>query len=324
MQNVNRKSRRLVFLFLFVLLLVICFISLCLGRFGFVNVFDLTEQSKIVLWNIRFTRIVCACAVGAGLSVAGAVFQTLFHNPLASPDLLGASSGAGFGAALAILLGFSKSGVTVSAFAVSLFSIVIIYLISKKAHGKSSYVLIVSGILVSAIFSSGISFVKLISDPENKLPEITFWLMGSLAGKKAEDCIFICTSFLVGAIPLFLIRWKINLLSLSSDEAKSLGVNTALLKTVVVIFATILTSASVSVSGLIGWIGIIVPLIARKIFGENCVELIPCSALLGAVFLVVVDTVSRCAFSAEIPIGILMSFIGSPFLIALLLKRKSI
>lgn len=309
----------------FILLLIVLIVfSLCAGRFGFINLFALTEQTKTILLNIRLPRVITACVVGASLSAAGVCFQTLFHNPLASPDILGASSGAGFGAALAILFGLSKVLVTGAAFLMSLLSIIFVYVISFRAHGKRTFVLIVAGILVSALFSSATSFVKLVADPTNKLPEITYWLMGSLNGKKTEDFIFITVCFVCGFVPLFLLRWKINLLSLSTDEAKSLGMNTRLLKTVVIICATLLTSASVAVSGLIGWIGIIIPQISRRTAGENCTTLLPFSAVLGAAFLLTVDTISRCAFSTEIPIGVLMTFVGTPFFIVLLLRRKSI
>ncbi len=273
--------------------------------------------------NIRMPRILMACLVGCCLSAAGASFQCVFQNPMASPDILGASSGACFGAALAILWNFSHSGITLFAFLFSLLSIALVYLIGKASRRNRVVAILLAGMMVSSLFSAGTSYVKLVADPSNQLPAITYWLMGSLSGTRKADLGFVIWPMLIGLVPLLLLRWRINLLTLSEEEAETMGVNTGLLRLVVIFCATILTAASVSVSGMIGWVGLVIPHLCRKLVGSDCRWLFPGTMIFGAIFLLLVDNVSRNLLAVEIPIGILTAFIGAPFFIFLMTRKES-
>lgn len=276
-----------------------------------------TMQESLLLVH-RLPRIVIACLVGCCLSAAGASYQGVFQNPMAAPDILGASSGAAFGAALAILLDLGSMMVIVFAFAASLMTVLLVIYIGSRARGKRVLGLILSGIMISSLMSSGTSFIKLIADPEDQLPAITYWLMGSLNGTKPEDIRFAVIPMLLGLLPLVLLRWRINILTLGDDEARTMGVNAGRLRAVVILCSTLVTAASVSVSGMIGWVGLVIPHLTRRIVGNNYRKLIPASMLLGAVFLLIVDDISRTLFATEIPIGILTSLIGAPFFIYLI------
>ncbi len=273
--------------------------------------------------NIRMPRILMACLVGCCLSAAGASFQCVFQNPMASPDILGASSGACFGAALAILWNFSHTGITLFSFLFSLLSIGMVYLIGRASRRNRVVAILLAGIMVSSLFSAGTSYVKLVADPSNQLPAITYWLMGSLSGTRKSDLHFVIWPMLIGLIPLLLLRWRINLLTLSEEEAETMGVNTGLLRLTVILCATILTAASVSVSGMIGWVGLVIPHLCRKLVGSDCRWLFPATMIFGAIFLLLVDNVSRNLLAVEIPIGILTAFIGAPFFIFLMTRKES-
>lgn len=318
-----------------VLLIAAILASLCLGRYSvrvdqvvkillspFFNIEQTwTPQMEIAVFNIRLPRILLACFVGCCLSVAGASYQGVFQNPMSSPDILGASSGAAFGAALAILLGGSNSIITISAFASSLAAVAIVYIIGQRAPGKKIVSFILAGIMVGSLFSSGTSFIKLVADPSNQLPAITYWMMGSLSGTKKETVMYIFIPMLLGTLPLFLLRWRINILTLGDDEAKTLGVNPSRMRFTVILCSTLVTAASVSVSGMIGWVGLVIPHLCRKLVGNNYKYLMPASMIFGAFFLLVVDNISRNLLATEIPIGILTSFIGAPFFIYLITKK---
>ena len=271
--------------------------------------------------NIRMPRIAMACLVGCCLSAAGASFQCVFQNPMASPDILGASSGACFGAALAILWNFSHTGITLFAFLFSLLSIALVYLIGKASRRNRVVAILLAGMMVSSLFSAGTSYVKLVADPSNQLPAITYWLMGSLSGTRKADLRFVIWPMLIGLVPLLLLRWQINLLTLGDDEAKTLGVNTSRLRLALILFATLITASSVSVSGMIGWVGLVIPHLSRKLVGSNCRYLMPASMILGAAFLIAVDDVARNLIETELPIGILTAFVGAPFFIYLLFRK---
>lgn len=276
-------------------------------------------QASLLLQH-RLPRILLACMVGCCLSAAGAAYQGVFQNPMAAPDILGASSGAAFGAALAILLGAGSSMVIFSAFAASLFTVFLVIFIGERAKGTRVLGLILSGIMVSSLMSSGTSFVKLVADPTDQLPAITYWLMGSLNGTQPKDVLFALFPMALGLIPLLLLRWRINILTLGDAEAQSMGINARLLRLVVILSATLVTAASVSVSGVIGWVGLVIPHLARRLVGNNYRCLMPASMLLGALFLLLVDDVSRNLLATEIPLGILTSLIGAPFFIFLIMK----
>ena len=241
---------------------------------------------------------------------------------MAAPDILGASSGACFGAALAILMGLQRFGVTALAFAASLATVALVYVVARRIRGNQVVNLLLSGIMISSLFSAGTSYIKLVADPTNQLPAITYWLMGSLSGTRTKDVLLALIPMALGVVPLLALRWRINLLTLSEEEARSMGVNTTALRLVVILCATVLTAASVAVSGMIGWVGLVIPHLTRKLVGSNCRVLLPASMLLGAIFLLLVDNVSRNLLAVEIPIGILMAFVGAPFFIYLMTRKE--
>jgi len=283
-----------------------------------------TDRMETVLFNVRLPRILLACLVGCSLSSAGAAYQGIFQNPMASPDILGASSGAAFGAALAILNGASKNMIAVSAFFFSLLTVALVYMIGKKTRGSKILSLVLSGIMISSLFTAGTSYIKLVADPSNQLPEITYWLMGSLARAKITDVYFAAPLMAVGLAILLLLRWRINILTFGDDEARTMGMDTKKIRTLVIIASTLLTATSVAVSGMIGWVGLVIPHLARKLVGDNYRYLMPASMLFGAIFLLIVDNVSRNLLATEIPIGILTAFIGAPFFIYLITREESI
>ena len=341
----GRKRRAAVLLMSTVLLFVLFFVSLTFGRYS-VPFFDVikilwhrlwtltglgrvlpmtvswTEAMEKTVISIRLPRILTACLVGCSLSAAGAAFQGVFKNPMASPDILGASSGAAFGAALAILLGVSTQFITIFAFVSSILTVVLVFLIAQRAPGQRTVNLILAGIMVGSLFSAGTSYLKLVADPSNQLPAITYWLMGSLSGARLSSILPAAIPMAAGLVPLLLLRWRLNLLSLGESEARALGVNTDLLRAVLILCATLITAASISVSGVIGWVGLVIPHLCRKLIGSDNRGLLPCSMLVGASFLLLVDDVSRNLLATEIPIGILTAVIGAPFFIWLLLRKE--
>ena len=291
-------------------------------RCGFSVAATWTDSMAVAVLNIRLPRILLAIMVGCALSAAGTAYQCVFQNPMASPDILGASSGACFGAALAILLGLSGGSVTALAFCFSLLTVGLVYLIGRRTRGSRILNILLAGIMVSSLFSAGTSYIKLVADPSSKLPEITYWLMGSLSGARGEDVRFFLGPLLPGLIPLLLLRWRVNLLTLGEEEASSMGVDTGRLRLTVIFCATILTAASVSVSGMIGWVGLVIPHFSRRLVGNDCRYLFPASMLMGGSFLLLVDNVSRNLLATEIPIGILTAFIGAPFFMYLMTRKE--
>ena len=283
-----------------------------------------SANMAVAVLNVRLPRILLACLVGCALSAAGTAYQSVFRNPMAAPDILGASSGACFGAALAILLGLGRGAVTALAFAASLATVALVYVIARRIRGNQVVNLLLSGIMISSLFSAGTSYIKLVADPTNQLPAITYWLMGSLSGTRMKDVTFALFPMAAGLIPLLLLRWRINLLTLDEEEARSMGVNTTALRLAVILCATVLTAASVSVSGMIGWVGLVIPHLSRKLVGNDCRRLLPAAMLLGAIFLLLVDNVSRNLLAVEIPIGILTAFIGAPFFIYLMTRKEHV
>lgn len=281
-----------------------------------------TDKQEILFFNTRLPRIALALLVGCCLSAAGAAFQGTFQNPLVSPDILGASQGAALGAAIAILLGLSSVGISLAAFAFAIATVFLVMLISSRAKGNHMLVVVLAGIMVSSLFSACVSYTKLIADPANKLPEITYWLMGSLTGAKTADLKLVALPMAAGLAALFLLRWRINILTMGDDEASTMGVNARRLRIVVMFAATLVTASSVAVSGMIGWVGLVIPHLCRMLVGCDYRKLLPASMLMGASFLLIVDDVSRLALTAEIPIGILTAFIGAPFFLYLITRKK--
>ena len=279
-----------------------------------------TDNMAIAVLNVRLPRILLACLVGCGLSAAGTGYQTVFQNPMAAPDILGASSGACFGAALAILTGQGAIMITVFAFLASLLSVALVYLVGNHTRGNRVVNLLLAGIMVGSLFSACTSYIKLVADPTNQLPQITYWLMGSLSGTRMGTVRFAAICMAVGLVPLLLLRWRMNLLTLSPDEARAMGVHTDRLRLAVILSSTVLTAAAVSVSGMIGWVGLVIPHLSRRIVGSDCRRLMPMSCLFGAAFLLLVDNMARCLTATEIPIGILTAFVGAPFFIYLMVR----
>ena len=279
-----------------------------------------TDNMAIAVLNVRLPRVLLACLVGCALSAAGTGYQTVFQNPMAAPDILGASSGACTGAALAILTGQSSVMITVFAFGFSLLSVALVYLVGSHARGSRVMNLLLAGIMVGSLFSACTSYIKLVADPTNQLPEITYWLMGSLSGTRMSTVTFAAVCMAVGLVPLLLLRWRMNLLTLSADEARAMGIHTDRLRLAVILSATVLTAAAVSVSGMIGWVGLVIPHLSRRIVGNDCRRLLPMACLFGAAFLLLVDDMARSLTATEIPIGILTAFVGAPFFIYLMVK----
>lgn len=284
---------------------------------------SVSSTVNTIVWQIRLPRILAALLVGASLSMAGTAFQGIFKNPLVSSDLLGVSNGAGFGAALAILLSGSSVVIQVFAFVFGIISVSITYLISKAYKAGGILILVLSGVAISAFFNSLISGIKFIADPEDKLPEIVYWLMGSLASVTMNEIIMIIVPLFIGFIVLYLLRWQMNILAMGDEEAQSLGLNPSRIRLIIIAACTLLTSAAVSISGIIGWIGMIIPHMARMIVGPDNKVLLPASLSLGASFLLLIDNISRVVISIEIPIGILTAVIGVPIFLYLLRRGYS-
>lgn len=324
---------------LLTIMLVSAFIiSFTIGRYGisiseifnifFSKVFGLKaswpDAVETVIFKVRIPRILAAMLVGAALSISGASYQGLFKNPMVSPDILGASAGAGFGAALGILMNLGFVGIQLSAFIFGLGAVALTYLVSTiiGRDNNAVLVLVLTGMVVSTLFSSFISMTKYLADPYSKLPAITFWLMGGLSSVSMNDVKIIFIPILLGTVPLVLLRWKLNVLSFGEEEAKALGIDTSRIRLIIITCSTLLTAASVSICGMIGWIGLIIPHIARMLVGPNYKVLLPASIFIGSTFLILVDDAARSVFPLEIPLGILTSIIGAPFFIYLLLKGK--
>ena len=295
--------------------------SLTGGTLGLSQTWQAREYAVVV--NVRLPRVAAAALVGAALSTAGCAYQGMLRNPMVSPDLLGASTGAGFGAALGILLGLSYGLTTTLSFAFGLLAVILAYLISRVSRIQPTLAMVLAGVMISSLFTSGTSFIKLVADTTDQLPAITYWLMGALTSVKARDVRFAFWPVAIGLIPLWLLRWRVNLLTVSEAEARSMGVDTARLRVAVVLCATLMTAGSVAISGMIGWVGLVIPHFGRMIFGQDYRRLIPASSLLGAVFLMVVDNLARTITTSEVPLGILTSFVGAPVFLYLILSGGS-
>ena len=334
----NDRSARLFILGLAILMVVLVCVSLMLGRYPIepVDAFKMLinkiipleqtwgAQAEVLFFNVRFPRILMALMVGACLAAAGAAFQGAFQNPLASPDILGASQGAALGAASAILAGASAHVISATAFVFSMSTIVLVFLLSSRAKGYRILVTVLAGVMVSSLFSSGVSFTKLVADPTDQLPAITYWLMGSLTSVRLHDVAIAALPMALGCATLLLMRWRINVLTMGDDEAATMGVNARLIRVIVTLAATLITATSVAVTGMIGWVGLVIPHLCRMAIGCDYRKLMPASMLMGASFLLVVDNVSRLATTSEIPIGILTAFIGAPFFLYLIMRNKKL
>ena len=281
---------------------------------------NVSTMTRMTVWNLRLPRILLAALVGAGLSTAGCAFQSLFANPLATPDTLGVASGASFGAALGLLLGLPLLGVQLTALLMGGLAVAMTWLAgSCKYKGMSTIVL--AGIMMGSLFNALVSLVKFMADEESQLPAITYWLMGGLNNAAFKTLLLGAPPIIIGIVVLYLLRWRMNLLPLSEDEAKSSGVNIGILRGITIFCATLMTASCVSMCGQVGWVGLLVPHMCRMKFGSNHLSLLPAAISFGAAFMIIVDTVARSASAQEIPISILTAMIGAPFFI--ILMRRS-
>ncbi len=278
---------------------------------------------ETVLFSIRLPRLVAAAVVGAALAAAGSAYQSLFRTPLVSPDILGVSTGAGLGAVTGILLGMPVAMIQLLGFGGGLAVVMIVIMLSRALRGGGDIlVMVLAGIVVGALAGAAISLVKVLADPYDQLPAITFWLLGSLAGVKVGDVAATVPMVLLGVAPLVLLRWQVGILSLGDDEARALGVEVARIRAVVIAGATLATASVVAISGVIGWVGLMVPHMARLLIGPRFDRQLPASILIGAAFMVAVDTLARSAATIEIPLGVLTAVIGGPVFVWLLARSR--
>lgn len=317
----------LVLVLISVFAIVIC---LCVGRYN-VAVSDVLSflfgssvsngTSWNVLYHIRMPRICVAYVIGMALAVSGAVYQSLFNNRLVSPGVLGVEAGACVGAGICILAGMSTLMVSISSFVLGITAALLAVFIQRMTKSAAATTLVLAGVVVSALMNAIIGLIKYIADGENKLASITFWMLGDLSGAEMSDLsyllplVFICTTI------LFVMRWRLNALSLGEKEATSLGINYKSETVLVVILATLLTSVSVSISGTIGWVGLIIPNVARSIWGNDNKKIIPASVLLGGIFMVIVDTIARTVAPSEVPLGVITGFLGAITFVIILIKK---
>jgi len=330
----HRKKDRVIGFVLVILPISLLFLSFMIGRYPISPIevisiisskilnIEYSNIAETVIFQIRAPRIIAAMLVGAGLSISGASFQGLFRNPLVSPDILGVSAGAGFGAAIAILLSLNLFYIQIFALVFGLIAVAITYFVGRIVKNNSILVLVLSGMAIGSLFSALTSFIKYVADPYEKLPAIVFWLMGSLSSVSNREILVVILPILAGIGILLIIRWKINVISMGEDEARSLGLNTKNFTGLVIICCTIITASAVCISGVIGWVGLVIPHIGRMIIGPDHRKLLPATLSLGAFYLLLVDNFARALTTVEIPLGILTAIIGAPFFIYLLKKSK--
>ncbi|MCL2504047.1 MAG: iron ABC transporter permease [Coriobacteriia bacterium] len=310
--------------------------SVCIGRYS-VSVSEVllcirqwltgipagvSSETYAVVTQIRLPRAFFGIMVGAALSVSGAAFQGLFRNPLVSSGILGVSSGAGFGAALSILLFSSVLFTPIFAFVFGVVAVVLSYIVGKLAGTNTSITLVLGGTIIQSIFGALLSLVKYVADTDTQLPSITFWMMGSLASTRTADLLLAGIPILVGILGLLLMRWRINVLSMGDREARTLGLHVGANKAAVISFATLATAGAVSISGVVGWIGLVVPHMGRMLIGNDNRWLIPTCISLGGCFALAVDTICRTLVGTEIPLSVVSALVGGPFFIYLLKKTK--
>ena len=329
------KKYRVTSLALLILPIILLAASLSVGRFpvSLDTVFNIlashvfpieqtwTGIEETVVLRIRLPRVLLAMLVGAGLSISGASFQGLFRNPLVSPGLLGVAAGAGFGACLGILMfGGQPIAIKLLAFVFGILAVIGAYMISKLKTGSSLLMLVLAGVIIGAFFTALIGLTQYVADPEEQLPAMVFWLMGSIAGASYRELLWGAPLIIIGSSVLLLLRWRINVLSLGEEEAQSLGINTQWLRWFIIVAATVITASAVAMTGMVGWVGLVIPHVGRMLVGPNHKVLLPASISIGAMYLLVIDNVARAATAAEIPLSILTALIGAPFF-AYLLRR---
>jgi len=336
----SQKSYRLMILFLVVALVATSVVALCIGRysidprdaFGAVASYlgklisgsgEKPTAMENVVFVLRIPRIIGAIVIGAALSLSGAVYQSVFKNPLVSPDILGVSSGASVGAATAILLGGSLISMQLMAFAIGLLAVLLSTSIPKILRNNSNLMLVLSGTIVGGFMCSVLGVLKFIAEEDTELSSIIYWQMGSVQSVKMDTLMYVAPIFVIGAVILVLLSWQLNILSFGENEARTLGVNLKWLRGITIVISSMLTASAVSISGTIGWIGLIIPHLGRLCVGSDNTKMIPCAMLMGGLFLLVMDTIARTVTSLEVPLSILTGLIGAPIYAWLLWKQKA-
>ena len=313
--------------------LFLALIALCLGQYTIalqdvIKVLTLQKvdlaNAETVIFNIRIPRILVSLIVGSGLAAAGASFQALFSNPLATPDTLGCANGASFGAALGILLGLNALGIQISALIFGILALVFVFVFTRYRHANQIMMIILGGMVVSSLFSALVSLIKYVADPNDVLPVITFWLMGSFSNSTVRSLYTGVPMIVLGMVVLYLMRYRMNALSLKEEEAASLGINVRQNRMIVIVASSLITASVVSMCGVVGWVGLLIPHISRMLFGNNHTKVIPGCIVFGALFMLIIDTIARCMYQAEIPVSILTAIIGAPVFLLLLRKTGGI
>lgn len=341
--NNNKKSKsfKAVYALLITALIVLFGVSFLCGRYSTISPSNIplvllnaifpnipqtwTQTEAAVILEFRLPRIFAAILVGASLSMSGATYQVLFSNPIASPDTLGVSNGASLGAVIGILIGVNAFGIKMSAFLAGCIVILLVYLLTSflgKSKRNITYLLLI-GMIISSVFSGFLSILKYVADPESQLPQITYWLMGSFSNVSRSDLGYVLLFFILGTVPLVLLRWRINLLELDDNEAKTIGVGVMRLRIIAIACATLLTASSTAITGGISWVGLFIPHIARSLIGSDFRRVLPVSALLGALFLLGMDDLARTISVNELPISVLTSIVGAPIFFFIVARRRS-
>ncbi len=318
------------------LLIIIFAASLAIGRYGvpfgdtfrivFSRMFPIVktwpDMEEAVVMNFRLPRTVAAIIIGAALALSGATYQSIFKNPMVSPDLLGVSSGACVGAAVAILTDSGSAVIQLGAFAGGLIAVAITVSIPRMIRNESVTVLVLSGIVISSLMSSIMSIIKFIADTDTKLAEITYWMMGSFARITPDDMLPVLPTVLVPMMVVLLARYRLNVLSLGDHEAKTLGINLRTTRGMFILCSTLITASCVCLSGTIGWVGLVIPHTARMVIGSDNKKMLPIAMVFGGIFMLVIDILCRTITSAELRLGILTGVIGAPFFIFILFKQR--
>ncbi len=335
----NKEHKNNKIFFSFIILFITFLISLIIGRYS-LNIKDIFEIFKNIIFNnkvseinsndwrvfyyIRLPRIILVMAVGSALSVTGSVYQSIFHNPLVSPNILGVSAGAGFGVALGMLLTEgSLFWIYGLSFIFGIIAVLLTFFISRMSQGESVMKMVLAGIVVSSLFNAMLSILKYLADPLDELPGIVFWLMGGFSRAGWREVKFIIPLVFIGIIVIYFMRWYLNVISMGDEEAISMGINVKVFRIILISFSTFMVAASVATTGQITWIGLVIPHIARFLVGSDHKIMVPQTIILGAVFLLVMDNIARTLTPAEIPISIITAFVGAPFFAYLLITRKN-
>lgn len=330
----KEKQRFIAILISLICVLLLAFIlSMCIGRYK-ISISDtfrylfgqqIDDISFKVLNNLRLPRTLAAICVGASLALSGTIYQSIFNNKLVSPDILGVSSGASVGACLGILVGFSTGLISLFAFAFGFITVLLTLLISKAFKNKSNLIIILCGLAVGGLMSSIVGLMKYLADNEMKLAEMTFWLLGDLSKVTIKDFWVAMPITLIGSLISIILSWRMNIISLGRKESKALGINYNASTIVLIVVATILTAVSVSISGTIGWIGLVIPNLVRLIIGSDNKKVVPVSILFGVIFMVLCDMLARSLAPNEIPLSVITGILGTPiFLISIFKRRKEI